>query len=377
MINYATQIFIKDLRIKANLTIQDVSDILGVSKPAVSKWENGDGSIKTEMLYRISKLYGVTVEELLNGKMNNESNYDFWKRNYDLNNYLFNTKKEDYDVDAKVFYEHCNMIKERFYELLVKWPYDRLKNDDFEEFKFIKDYFEFDIGYYAYIKHGPGHLAYSTEKDEKDFLKKLLDENKDLKGDDLRWLLMKVYNFSCEIYAKEVFESGNIKAIEYLLSTFSQIQKDHLLLNNLTYEYEEKQTIGFDNFKQKKSRPLTIDEIESNEYVKIFLNSGANCLLDYSSFNSFNGWDREELNHIDGKVIEIKEFENIQNDYRWYHPAGDSRNFMLKNWKLYTYQDYLKVVDIKKTNRLKDIVNLRNDNPLLYYKKLKEKYLGV
>ena len=288
MINAATQIFIRDLRLKANLTVQDVANILGVSKPAVSKWENGDGSIKTEMLYRISKLYGVTVEELLNGKMNSESKYDFWKRNYDLNNYLFDTTKENFDVDAKVFYDHCNMIKKRFYELLVKWPYDKLKKDELEEFKFIKDYFEFDNKYYAYIMHEQGFLSYPTEKE---FVKKLLDENKGLDGNDLRWLLMKPYDFMCEIYLKEVFESGNIKGIDYLLSTLSQIQKDIILFNNLTFEYEEEQSNGFGTYKQKKSRPLTIDEIEANKYIKLFLNSGANCLLEYSAFNNFYGWD--------------------------------------------------------------------------------------
>lgn len=372
MINAATQIFIRDLRLKANLTVQDVADILGVSKPAVSKWENGDGSIKTEMLYRISKLYGVTVKELLDGKLNNESNYDFWKRNYDLNNYLFNVNEDGFESDAKVFYEHCNMIKDRFFDLLVKWAYDKIKNDELEEFNFIKDYFEFDNGFYAYIKHGPGFISFINENDEKNFVKKLLDENKGLKGKDLRWLLMKPYNFKCEIYAKEVFESENLKAIEYLLSTLSQIQKDNLLLNNLTYDYEEEQSNGFSTYMQKKSRPLTIDEIEKNKYIKLFLNSGANCLLEYSSFNSFHGWDREAFNHIEGKIVEIKEFENIQNDHRWYHPAGDSRNFVLRDWKLYTYQDYLKSIDINKTNRLKDIVNLRNDNPLKYYKNLKD-----
>lgn len=375
MINAATQIFISDLRKKANLTIQDVADILGVSKPAVSKWENGDGSIKTEMLYRISKLYGVTVKELLDGKLSSESNYDFWKRNYDLNNYLFDVNEEGFEAKARVFYEHCNMIKDRFFELLVKWVYDKIKNDEKEEFYFIKDYFEFDGSFLSLMEYGDNFWFSVDEKNEKEFVKKLLDDNKNLKGKDLRWLLMKPYNFTCEIYAKEVFESRNIKAIEYLLSTLSQIQKDKLLYDNLIYEYEEEVFDGFSNRKVKKTRPLTISEIEVNNYIKLFLNSGANYLLEYSSFNNFHGWDREAFNHIDGEVKEIKEFKNIQNDHRWYHAAGDSRNFVLREWKLYTYQDYIKVIDFNKTNRLKDIVNLRKDNPLLYYKNLKEKYL--
>ena len=374
MINAATQIFIRDLRLKANLTVQDVANILGVSKTAVSKWENGDGSIKTEMLYRISKLYGVTVKELLDGKLSNESNYDFWKRNYDLNNYLFNVNDDGFESDAKEFYKHCNMIKDRFFDLLVKWAHDEIKNNELEEFKFIKDYFEFDNKYYAYIMYGPRHIAFPQENDEKTFVKRLLDDNKGLKVKDLRWLLMKPYNFKCEIYIEEVLNSRNVKAIEYMLSTLSQIQKDYLLVNNLTYEYEEDESNGFSTYKQKKSRSLTVSEIEVNNYIKLFLNSGANCLLEYSSFNSFQGWDREAFNHIDGKIIEIKEFENIQNDHRWFSFDGNSRNYVLNNWKLYTYQDYLRAIDVNKTNRLKDIVNLRNDNPLECYNNLKSHF---
>ena len=95
MISIKTQDFIKELRTKSNLTLQDVANILGVSKAAVSKWETGDeGFIKTEMLYRISKLYGVTVKELLDGKLNSESNQDYWDRCYNLNNYIFDVNKK-------------------------------------------------------------------------------------------------------------------------------------------------------------------------------------------------------------------------------------------------------------------------------------------
>lgn len=35
-----------------------------------------------------------------------------------LNNYLFNVNEDGFESDAKVFYEHCNMIKNRLDECL-------------------------------------------------------------------------------------------------------------------------------------------------------------------------------------------------------------------------------------------------------------------
>ena len=70
------------------MTIQDVAQAMGVSKAAISKWETGDG-IKTEYLFDLSKFFGIKFSELLNGKLDNESNSDYWRRNYDLSNYDF------------------------------------------------------------------------------------------------------------------------------------------------------------------------------------------------------------------------------------------------------------------------------------------------
>ena len=42
-----------------------VAETLGVSRQAVSKWENGTSDPSTSNLCALAKLYGVPVEELL------------------------------------------------------------------------------------------------------------------------------------------------------------------------------------------------------------------------------------------------------------------------------------------------------------------------
>ncbi|MDE6947611.1 MAG: helix-turn-helix transcriptional regulator [Anaeroplasmataceae bacterium] len=83
-----TAVLLRQLRKVSNMTIQDVAQAMGVSKAAISKWETGDG-IKTEYLFDLSKFFGIKFSELLNGKLDNESNSDYWRRNYDLSNYDF------------------------------------------------------------------------------------------------------------------------------------------------------------------------------------------------------------------------------------------------------------------------------------------------
>lgn len=48
------------------MTQEFVSESLGVSRQAVSKWENGISDPSTSNLLALSKLYGITPEELLN-----------------------------------------------------------------------------------------------------------------------------------------------------------------------------------------------------------------------------------------------------------------------------------------------------------------------
>ena len=56
---------LKELRTERNMTQEFVAESLGVSRQAVSKWENGSSEPSTSNLIAIGKLYGVAPEELL------------------------------------------------------------------------------------------------------------------------------------------------------------------------------------------------------------------------------------------------------------------------------------------------------------------------
>ena len=56
---------LKEHRSRCKMTQEFVAESLGVSRQAVSKWENGTSDPSTSNLFALAKLYGVTVEELL------------------------------------------------------------------------------------------------------------------------------------------------------------------------------------------------------------------------------------------------------------------------------------------------------------------------
>ena len=376
--NYYISTLIRDLRNNCNFTLQEVANYLGVSKVAVSKWENGD-DISTEHLYKLSKLYNVTFSELIVGKLNTESSSDYWKRNYDLSNFEINEEITNKNVDnLKTFFEQCNAVKDRFFKLLPYWANNNINNDQLEEFKFIKQYFQLDYTYYNYVTNGIiGNigLGFYNDKKEKGFVVEILNQIKNYDKDSYYWELTKLYNFSYNYDKQKILESRNMKALEYMLSSFSQIEKDSILYANLHIkEQKEIETPFGGKAIQFSERDRTIEEIEKMSYFNVMLNSGANVLYQYKSYSEI--MDYEIFNKIEGKIVEID--ESIYNKYLFSDFGGQKFIPILESWKLYSYNDYLVFINKDETERLKDIVNLKDSEPLKYYENLiKRSYTNV
>ena len=56
---------LKEQRTRCGMTQEFVAEALGVSRQAVSKWENGTADPATSNLLKLAKLYGITPEELI------------------------------------------------------------------------------------------------------------------------------------------------------------------------------------------------------------------------------------------------------------------------------------------------------------------------
>ena len=58
---------LKENRIRCQMTQEFVAESIGVSRQAVSKWENGTSEPNTSNLMALARLYGIPAEDLLKG----------------------------------------------------------------------------------------------------------------------------------------------------------------------------------------------------------------------------------------------------------------------------------------------------------------------
>lgn len=68
---------VKEARNKLHISQNYVAEYLGINRNAVIDIEAGKRKISAEELKKYSKLFGITADELLNGKKTNEANMVF------------------------------------------------------------------------------------------------------------------------------------------------------------------------------------------------------------------------------------------------------------------------------------------------------------
>ena len=67
---------LKTLRIRSRRTLEDVAEIIDVSRQSVSKWESGESYPDIEKCVRLSKLYNVSLDALINKPLEELINED-------------------------------------------------------------------------------------------------------------------------------------------------------------------------------------------------------------------------------------------------------------------------------------------------------------
>lgn len=74
---------IKENRIARNMTQEDLAKEFFVSRPLISKWENGKSYPDLEQLLKLSDFFDLTLDELLRGdkKMTKKLSFNLKKKN--------------------------------------------------------------------------------------------------------------------------------------------------------------------------------------------------------------------------------------------------------------------------------------------------------
>lgn len=72
--------FLADLRKEQKLTQAELGEKLGVTNKTISRWETGSYMPPVEMLEELSRMYDLTINELLSGKNYPQRNIKKWRR---------------------------------------------------------------------------------------------------------------------------------------------------------------------------------------------------------------------------------------------------------------------------------------------------------
>ena len=135
--------FIKSLMDERNLKQKDLALILGISSAAISSWKDDVNDISTEHLYSISKIFHITVDELLEGKRTGESLEDKWKREYDINESMARMAMEFQDTeDLLQCLEIVAKANDRFFVLLEKKIKGRISDTEIKELEYLNQFYE-------------------------------------------------------------------------------------------------------------------------------------------------------------------------------------------------------------------------------------------
>jgi transcriptional regulator with XRE-family HTH domain len=101
---------LKNLRKNNNKTQQQMADILGISRQAYGYYENGSRQPDFESLKTLANYFDVTIDYLLTGKKEMNSNEEMWK--------------ELLDPEKQVFFKDLlDAPEEKIEELIRFWEF--------------------------------------------------------------------------------------------------------------------------------------------------------------------------------------------------------------------------------------------------------------
>lgn len=93
MRDYSFGNFLHELRTRIGLTQYQLGTLVGVSDKAVSKWENGSSKPKSGILFKLSEVLGISIDELMSCKYRSDERNDL-KGIFTMKNQLWNKADE-------------------------------------------------------------------------------------------------------------------------------------------------------------------------------------------------------------------------------------------------------------------------------------------
>lgn len=346
--------FIKSLMEERSLKQKDLAAILGISSAAVSQWNEEGTNIGIDFLFSLSKLFHVTIDELLDGKRTGESLEDKWRREYDIN--------EESAKDALIDGEKEKVLKylaslakanRKFFELFEKKVIGSIAANESKEWEYLKQFYDVNIRRCFLLKDI--HFNRKDDIDE-NILNNLIQQIGDNK-DAIIWELKKIYKI--EDYGI-IIDDSKIRVPDHddIVNTLG----DPYMLDEI--ENDEEVYFAFYN----SLSPIEKDKMLTSLYkskkrwwcLQHFIDHGGNILYTPDDLNLTN-YDYKDLNMLECEIRPVPELDKAQAVVREIYD----------NYSIATCEQYQALINLPRMRQIEMEAKYREKNPIKYWEYIK------
>ena len=327
-----------------NLKQKDLADMLGISKAAVSQWNNEGTNISIDSLFFMSKLFHVTVDELLAGKRVGESLEDKWKRVYDINEDAVRKALIDGNKErALKSFAVLSNANERFFDLFVKKFDGTLSVIEQKELAYLRQFYSITLPAYW----GEHNVFGKDCKNVDDKIINKIKENVRIYSkENIMWELKKIYKITT--YGVSIDENWTIIPVDSYYDNVCEDPIEYLKTDRDIFFaiYNVLPPIDKDHFLNSEFA-LRGGSDFSYELIK----RGGNILYTPENFNRIN-YDYKDLEDVEGEPVSVKALDEaheiIFNFYRDYSRLTYNQYCKLIN------QDKMKLIGMEEKYKEKD-----------------------
>ena len=205
--------FVKCITETYNISQKDLASMLGITSAAISQWDNAE-SISIEILYKLSRLLQVSIDEFLSGILLDDVSVEKQRKEFEwLRKFKIDAAVAMRDSEAIKFFNAYKKLKSRYLELMYRSVTGKLRDVWREELDYLSTFYTFN--------------ADTATGTEDAFFNGFLKNGGDKKS--IIWELEQAYKCSLKLPWKACFESGDSKIYLAAYNCLSPIDKDEVV----------------------------------------------------------------------------------------------------------------------------------------------------
>lgn len=354
MKNYKLGNFICALREDAGMGQKTLAALLGVSSSAISQCENG-GGIKTEKLFQLSELFGVTLDELLSGKRAEQPIAERLDELYYIDDDELKEVIDNgvYEEIAEVF-QRIKSVRERFKELIYKRIFAKITTDENIELEYLLRYYNQNLYNSEYFTE---MIVFFEDGQRYIYIKEtLLNAIGDNNQKNIVWELNKIFSLKFDLHLQEVLrllgederietEQNRFECFTAMFDSLPMLSKD-LLFSQMVYSN--------DSFNMKLS------------LIKAMMGQDVRLLYP-PMVNNMSHVDNDVVAALEGNT----EYDPKLTDVVAIYQKNIIHSFEYKDFIRLTYDAFQKCINEDGMRELEQLVNLWQDNKIEYWNEFK------